>query len=268
VGLRQRPFTYLIVWSALAVLLAAVPAYGVVSGTNATCVGEGCSIAQMLAMVAISFLALLWLLLAVLTAWLGRNHQPGVAAWGALAASFWLLAEAALDANLWFAPGSLDAPAVVLDQLVLILLMGVTLVPMCRLSSLARPTALGRLATVVAGLATLATAYAYIVLGYTPFNGGPQLQFLAYLAFCASLAVLMAASWPGARAERPGLALVGGGALFFLLIGTYDYAFAADGTSILLIAGPVMALGWLWIGVAWLRSGRTGVADLAREATR
>jgi hypothetical protein len=214
-------------------------------------------------MVAISILALLWLLLAVLTAWLARSHQPGIAAWGALAASLWLLVEAVLDTKLWLSPGSLDSPANILDQLVLILLMGVTLVPMWRLTSLARPAALGRLATVVAALATLATAYAYIVLGYTPFNGGPQLQFVAYLAFCASLAVLMAASWPGARAERPGLALVGGGALFFLLVGSYDDAFPADGTSILLIAGPVMALGWLWIAVAWLRSGRTRTGDLA-----
>lgn len=262
-GLRQRPFTYLIVWSVLALLLAAVPAYVVVSGISATCISEWCGLPQTLAMVAISAVALVWLLLVLLTAWLAWNRQPGIAAWGALAASLWLLVESSLDANLWFAPGSMDSPATILDQLVLILLMGVSLVPMWRLSALARPAALGRLATVVAGLATLATAYGYVVLGYTPFNGGPQLEFLAYLAFCASLSILVAASWQGTRAERPGLALVGGGALFYLLVGGYDYAFPADATSILLIAGPFMALGWLWIGLTWLRSDRTRTEDLA-----
>jgi hypothetical protein len=58
---------------------------------------------------------------------------------------------------------------------------------------------------------------------------------------------------PTIRAERPGVGLVGGAALFYAVIGGCYYLSPADSTGILLLAAPIAALGWLSIGLTWMR---------------
>ena len=47
------------------------------------------------------------------------------------------------------------------------------------------------------------------------------------------------------------------------MIGAYYEISPLDSTGILLVATPIIAVGWLWIGAAWLRSPRAPRRDLA-----
>lgn len=256
--LRQRPFNYLMALTAIAVLLAALPAFTIVRGVDASCISEWCDVPQTLAMIALSAVALLWLVVVVLISWWWHKRAPSVAAVSAIAGGLLLIALGACDMTLWLTPGSFDSPIFVIDQLVLVLAIGVQLPAIWRLAGRATPARIGVLAAVVTCLATLGALGAYVVLGPSLFDDGPNVQYVGYLAFCVGLAVAAIAAWRMASQERPGLALIAAGALFFFGVGAYNYIDPADGTSILLIAGPVMALGWLWVGIVWLRAARTG----------
>jgi hypothetical protein len=97
-------------------------------------------------------------------------------------------------------------------------------------------------------------AVAIVALGTTPLDSGPQVQFVTYLVFSADVAILAAASWRRAGRERPGLALLGGAALFYAVVGAYYEISPVDSTGILLLATPIIAVGWLLIGWTWLRT--------------
>ncbi len=265
-----RSFSALAVFSAVVAAIVALLALAVVQPTDPDCI-EFCSVGQTLATGAITLVSLLWLTVVLAVALRLHRREPAVAILGALAAALFLALLSGLDTYLWSVPSSYDSAAFVFDQLVLVLAVGVQLPAIWRLGGSARPASVGRLAVVVSGVAVVVIAFALVVLGTTPFDSGPQVQFVAYLIFTAAVAVLAAASWGPAGPERPGLALVGGAALFYALVGTYDYALPQDSTAILLIAGPIMAIGWLWIGLAWLRApaplGTTPTPDASVGAT-
>jgi len=205
-------------------------------------------------MIVLSAVALVWLVIVVLIAWWWRRRAPGLAAVSAVAAAILMLALAACDTILSFTPGSFDSPLFVLDQLVLILAIGVQLPAIWRLAAQAAPVQAGLLAAAVTGLATVVALYAYVGLGPSLFDDGPNVQYVAYLAFSAGLAALAVAAWRRAPRERPGLALVGAGALLFFVVGAHNYIAPVDSSTILLIASPVIALGWLLIGLSWFRA--------------
>jgi hypothetical protein len=253
VRFRARSFGALAVFSAVIALIVALLALAVVQPTDPDCF-EFCSVGQTLATGAISLVSLLWLTVVLGVALRLHRREPGVAILGAFAAALFLALLSSLDTYLWSVPSSYDSPVFVFDQLVLVLAVGVQLPAIWRLAESSRPASVGQLAVVISGLAVVAMAFALVVLGTTPFDSGPQVQFVAYLGFSAAVAVLAATSWGPAGSERPGLALVGGGALFYALVGAYDYALPQDSTALLLVAGPIIAIGWLLIGLAWLRS--------------
>ena len=236
----------------VAAVIVAVLAVGVAQPIDPGCI-EFCSVGQIVATGAISLVSLFWLAIVLMFALRKHRQEPGLAVLSALAAAVFLTLLAGLDTYLWSTPSSYDSPVFVFDQLALVLAMGVQLPAIWRLGTTARRPMLGRVAGAVAGLAAFVVAFAFVALGTTPFDSGPQVQFVGYLAFTASLAVLAAAAWSRSGRERPGLALVGAAALFYAVIGTYYDISPLDSTAILLLAGPIMAVGWLWIGLAWLR---------------
>jgi hypothetical protein len=217
---------------------------------------EFCSIGQDLALTGASLVSLAWLAVVLGMAWKMRRREPALAALSAIAAGVFLVVLAGFDISLWLAPSGFDSPTLVFDDLVLILAMGGQLPAIWRLGATARPSVVGRLAVWAAGLATLISAFAFVALGTTPFNAGPQVQFIAYLGFMAAVAALAGTAWSGSGPERPGLALVGGAAFAYAVIGSYYYISPLDSTAILLVPGPTMAVGWLWIGLVWLHSPR------------
>jgi hypothetical protein len=215
---------------------------------------DNCSVGQIVAVGAIALVSLLWLVVVIAMAWRLHRREPALAVLSAVSAALFVAVMAGLDTSLWVSPSSFDSPIFVFDQLILVLAMGVQLPAIWRLAAVATPAGVGRLAALVAGLATLAVAFAFVVLGTTPFDSGPQVQFVAYLVFTADVAILAAVSWRQAGRERIGLALLSGAALFYAVIGSYYEISPLDSTPILLAATPIMALGWLWIGTAWLRA--------------
>jgi hypothetical protein len=249
----------MIVVSVVAAVLVALLLAAVAQPVNPNCF-EACDIGQIVAMGAIALVALLWLLLVLAMAWRLHRREPALATLSALSAAAFVAAMASLDTSLWISPASYDSPIFVFDQLILVLAMGVQLPAIWRLGAAASSAGVGRAATLVAGLATLAVAFAFVVLGTTPFDSGPQVQFVAYLVFSADITVLAVASWRRAGRERIGLVLLGGAALFYAVIGSSYELSPFDSTPILLAATPIMALGWLWIGTAWLRSPRAMTA--------
>jgi hypothetical protein len=249
----------MIVVSVVAAVLVALLLAAVAQPVNPDCF-EACDIGQIVAMGAIALVALLWLLLVLAMAWRLHRREPALATLSALSAAAFVAAMAGLDTSLWISPASYDSPIFVFDQLILVLAMGVQLPAISRLGAAASSAGVGRAATLVAALATLAVAFAFVVLGTTPFDSGPQVQFVAYLAFSADITVLAGASWRRAGRERIGLVLLGGAALFYAVIGSYYELSPFDSTPILLAATPIMALGWLWIGTAWLRSPQATAA--------
>ncbi len=256
-GARAGAFGPLIVVTAIAALIVALMATVVNQPIDPGCF-EFCSIGQDLALTALSLVSLIWLGVVLAMAWRLQRREPNLPVVSALAAALFVALMSGFDASLWASPSSFDSPVAVLDQLIVILAMGVQLPGIWRLAASAQWSSLGRAASIVAALATLLAAFGFVALGTTPFDSGPQVQFVAYLAFTGALAILAGGSWRRAERElpsldRPGLALLGGAALFYAVVGAYYYISPLDSTAILLVAGPIMALGWLWIGLAWLR---------------
>jgi hypothetical protein len=243
----------MIVVSVIAAVLIALLAGVMGQPVNPGCF-DNCAIGQIAAEGALALVALSWLLLVLAMAWRLHRREPALATLSAVSAAAFVAAMAGLDTSLWAWPSSIDSPIFVFDQLILVLAMGVQLPAIWRLGAAASPAGVGRAAAPLAGLATLAVGFAFVVLGTTPFDSGPQVQFVAYLVFSADVAVLALASWRRAGRERIGLALLGGAALFYAVIGSYYEISPFDSTPILLAATPFMAFGWLWIGAAWLRS--------------
>ncbi len=245
----------MIVVTAIAAVMVALLASAMNQPINPGCF-EFCSIGQDLALTALSLVSLIWLAVVLGIAWRLHRREPGLPVMSALAAALFIALLSGFDTSLWATPSGYDSPIAVLDQLIVILAMGVQLPAIWRLAGSAQWSGLGRAASTVAGLATLAAVFGFVALGTTPFDSGPQVQFVAYLVFTAARAVLAAAAWAGAGRERPGLALLGGAALFYAVVGAYYDLSPLNSTAILLVAGPIMAIGWLWIGLAWLRVRR------------
>ena len=250
---RARAFWPLAIVTLIAAVIVTVLAAGVAQPIDPGCI-EFCSVGQIVATEAISLVSLFWLAVVLMFALRRHRQEPAIGVLSAVAAAVFLALLSGLDTYLWSTPSSYDSPVFVFDQLALVLATGVQLPAIWRLGSTARPPIVGRVVVAVAGLAAFVVAFAFVALGTTPFDSGPQVQFVGYLAFTASLAVLVAAAWSRAGRERPGLALVGAAALFYAVVGTYYDISPLDSTAILLVAGPIMAAGWLWIGLAWLRS--------------
>jgi len=248
----------MVVVSAIAAVLAGLLASAAAQPVNPGCF-EACSIGQDLAVVAIAVVALLWLAAILAMAWRLRAHAA-LPVISALAAAVFVAVMAGLDTSLWATPASFDSPIFIFDQLILVLALGVQLPAIWRLAASSTPAGVGRPAAYVAVLTTLLVAIAFVALGTTPFDPGPQVQYVAYLVFSADVAILAAASWRRAGPERIGLALLGGAALFYAVVGSYYEISPLDSTPILLAATPIMALGWLWIGVAWSRAPQASTA--------
>lgn len=248
---RAGSFGPILAVSVIAAVLVALLGAAVAQPIDQECF-DNCDIGQFLAMGAIGLVSWVWLAAVLALAWRLRRREPAVAAVSAIAAALFVAVMAGFDTSLSVSPSAFDSPIYVFDQLILVLAMGVQLPAIWRLAASAAPAGVGTLAAIVAGLATLVVAVAIVALGTTPFNSGPQVQFVAYLVFAADLAILAFASWRRAGRERPGLALLGGAALFYAVVGSYYEISPLDSTSILLLATPIMAIGWLWIGWAWL----------------
>lgn len=250
---RAASFGPMLVVTVIAAVLVALLLTAAAQPTNPECF-EACDIGQLVATGAIVLVAVAWLAVVIAMAWRLRRREPALAALSAGTAALFVAVMAGIDASLFLSPSSFDSPIFVFDQLILVLAMGVQLPAIWRLAASAAPAGIGRPAAFVAGLATLVVAVAIVALGTTPFDSGPQVQFITYLVFSADVAVLVGASWRQAGRERPGLALLGGAALFYAVVGAFYEISPLDSTGILLVATPIIAAGWLWIGWAWLRT--------------
>lgn len=248
-GLRRG---CLAVTTAAALVLIVALATVLVQPIDPAC-PEYCDLEQVVATAAIALVALTWLVVVLLIAWGARGQDPGLAAAAAVAAAVLQVVMAALDTMLWLTPSLQDSQVWPLDELTVVLAMGVQLPAIWRLAARAQHQAAGRLAIAVTGLAALAAAVAFVALGATMVSQGSQVEFVAYLAFSAGLAVLAAGAWATIGPARPGVALVGGAALFYAAVGGWFYLSPTDANGILLLAAPIAALGWLWIGWTWLR---------------
>lgn len=214
---------------------------------------EYCGLDQFVATAAIALVALAWLVVVLLAAWGVRAQDPGLAAVAAVAASVLLLVMAAFDTTLWLTPSLQDSQVWPLDELAVVLVMGVQLPAIWRLAARTPNRVASRVAVAVTGLGALAAAFAFVALGATIFGQAPQVEFVAYVAFSAGLAMLAGAAWSTTGPERPGLMLVGAAALFYAVFGGWFYVSPTDASGILLLAAPIAALGWLSIGRAWMR---------------
>jgi hypothetical protein len=252
---ERWPFVLLGLTTLAAIIPVGLLSTAFLQPTDPSCF-EYCGLGQFVATALIAVISLAWLTIVLLVAWLSGGRVPAVAAAAALATCLLLLLMTAFDGSLWLTPSLVDSQVLPLDELVTILVMGVELPAVWRLAGRAHHRIAGHLAAAMTGLGTLAAAFAFVALGTTMFSSGPQVEYVAYLAFNAGLVLLAGAAWSSAGAERPGVALVGSTALCYAVIGGYYVLSPADSTAVLLLAAPIAAVGWLFIGWTWLRATR------------
>ena len=163
--------------------------------------------------------------------------------------------------------------------------LALTLPPVWRLAAFARPAGLGRLAASVIVVSTLVSAFAFLILGTSIYNSSFEVSALLLdtfgIAFSAGLIVLAASCWHGHRDDRPGLAMLAVGSLLGIVIVALYRLLPYNGGEIAFfnplpfgpiielpgynltvgaLAAPLVGVGWLWIGVTWLRSARAATA--------
>jgi hypothetical protein len=260
----RRPYPRLIAVTALAAV-SAVVLLVLISAPVAPGCFEYCEVSQDLAVIGLRLVAVAWLVVWLRAASDWRTRESTVAAVSAVVAGALLLGVAVTE----LAVEPFGGWTAELEQIALVLALGLQLPPVWRLTRRTRPSPPLRVLGWLMAAAVMIAILVCLFLGANIYGSGRNIVFFAWAGFVACLLVIAVLAYRDGAAPRSVAGPLIAACLPILLL-PVAYAAPGDLGIVVFMAMPLTGLAWLWVAFTWLRTDlRAGppTAEVAAGAT-